>query len=231
MRPTILIAAMLVVTSASWGQTAKSSTPTSVSASSLTGSSLTSSSSLRGGGSFRPAPAAKGRSTVPGRTLDLYSKMGQARVYVMSAAAVSPVVVNPTRAARVAAIRAGIAAEQLANSQMAAMGDRLVGGGGVPSAVSHSVVPGFRPVVPSAEFDARSAGIRSAWETTAAQRLGIEGLEVLRQGDKVILRGRAASEDEARVAVRLLQLEPGINEVDNQIQIGTPTPPEPEPGN
>lgn len=237
MRLLMIISALLTAASVSLAQTATTSTAarsttsasTGLTASSLTGNSLGSASGLRGNGSFRPAPAAAGRSTIRGRTLDLYSKMDQTRIYIMSAASVMPVQPNAANAARVSAIRARIAAEQQASSQLAMMGSQPTGV--LPSAVSHSVIPGFKTIPPSEQYDVRAAKIAASWRRSAAERLGLEGLEVFQLGNKVVIRGRAPDENAARVAIRLLELEPGIGEIENQLTIGSPPPPAPAPGN
>lgn len=248
MRYLMIISSLFVMTNISWCQTvltptaarstsaatstaARSTTSTAqgITASNLTGNSLGSASGLRGNGSFRPAPAAAGRSTIRGRTLDLYSRMDQTRIYIMSAASVMPIQPNAANVARVSAIRARIAAEQQASSQLAMMGSQPAGV--LPSAVSHSVVPGFKTTEPPKEYEIRAAKIEEAWGRNAAERLGIDGLEIFRQGNKTVIRGRAPDENSARVAIRLLELEPGIGEIVNQLTVGSPPPPAPAPGN
>jgi len=235
MRWVMIITALLSGTNLTLAQTAVSSTAarspsTGISASNLTGNSLGSASGLRGNGSFRPSAAARGQSTIRGRTLDLYSKMDQTRIYIMSAATVTPLQLNPASVARAKAFRARIAAEQQANAQLGMLSSQPLGV--LPSAVSHSVIPGFKTIPPSEQYDVRAANIAASWRRTAAERLGIEGLEVFQHGNKVVIRGRAPDENAARVAIRLLQLEPGVGDIENQLTIGpTPPPPAPEPGN
>jgi len=59
-------------------------------------------------------------------------------------------------------------------------------------------------------------------------RLGAPSqIEVSVAGDAAILRGVVASERERKLAELLLQFEPGIGRVENQLQIHPPTPPVP----
>jgi osmotically-inducible protein OsmY len=72
---------------------------------------------------------------------------------------------------------------------------------------------------PTQEYSNRYSEDRTAWLSSAGQRLGIAGFDVQMSGGTAILQGEAPAERQRRLAERLLLLEPGVESVDNRITV------------
>lgn len=60
-----------------------------------------------------------------------------------------------------------------------------------------------------------------------AKRGGFEGIEIVADGDRVILRGQVDTDDTRKLAAMLASIEPGVSSVSNELTVQTPEPPEP----
>jgi len=83
-------------------------------------------------------------------------------------------------------------------------------------AISYGAVPKFRTrIVPSAEVQTNLRNILN--RSTSLSNPG--GIDVVMEEGVVIIRGRVASEDEARLAENMLRLSPGVRELRNELVV------------
>jgi osmotically-inducible protein OsmY len=83
---------------------------------------------------------------------------------------------------------------------------------------------GFDAPVPSALYEQKEVSRQGRTLAFVERQLGATDLQMERVGNRAILKGRVPSEERARLAERIARLEPGIQEVDNQLEIETAVP-------
>lgn len=170
--------------------------------------------------SFRPTPLRGDQSQISGRSMSLRDQMAENRVILLSppgGGTLPPI----NRQRRSTESRARLRAQQTARAQMAAQTLRQAAAAPrTRRPMSHVLTyPIETTVRPSQRFLEIEASDRDRRLAVLERRLGLRGLTIEVDGGRAVLRGRASDESRLRLLERIVLLEPGVDDIDNQIVV------------
>ncbi len=204
-----VIFAGFAASSTCWGQSGTSYFPMSSSGSA---------SSMSARKSFRPAPT-PGVSRLTGRSGNLRDRgQTETQFYLMTPPA-QVQTQSAQRMSRTAQALARLRASQQSQAMSAAQTNyarRSTGSG-------HKLTLGFTPPVPTSLYQEKESERQGRTLAFVQKSLQASDLRMDRVGNKAILQGTVESQQRARVAEKMALLEPGIYEVENRLQVASPS--------